>query len=342
LGGLRAADLARSEKLPFEPQSMGTIKTTQSMYSSYFSLFLRPSVVGLAESETRAERLSPRKKVSGTLFSPPAILAARGLSGRLTEGVGLITVQAGGSATPAGTSSPNPATHLPEITMIRLKCPGCGSTLSAKRQLVGATRNCPKCGTPVVIAPPDQQDQQTQEQADPALLPQGVADPAAPAAEGQGLSQPALPVHHWPERVDRRHHYLICDKAKLVAAWENNGNGWMLKTRSGLVSAARNREQLPAHGDFKLIELQIEHTEGGRRLVGLKSYQLASHWALTSLDRGDDPIMAKIVGLAGLNKDQKNAVRGAIKEQFMREVWHDCQNVLEYLANADYHSPGTN
>jgi hypothetical protein len=58
------------------------------------------------------------------------------------------------------------------------------------------------------------------------------------------------------------------------------------------------------------------------------------------LDQGDDNIVEKITGPGCLNRDQKIAVRQALKEQFMRPVWQDATAVLEYLASADYHSAG--
>ena len=48
-----------------------------------------------------------------------------------------------------------------------------------------------------------------------------------PAASG-------LPMRHGPERFNRHSHYLICDQAHLVAVWQNNGRGWMLKTDFGM------------------------------------------------------------------------------------------------------------
>ena len=51
--------------------------------------------------------------------------------------------------------------------------------------------------------------------------------------------------------------------------------------------------------------------------------------------------MSKITNLDSLNRDQKNAVRQAIREQFMADVWSRSTDVQEYLANTDYHSPGT-
>ncbi len=214
--------------------------------------------------------------------------------------------------------------------MIRVSCPNCGSKLNAKDELAGQTRQCPKCAQPVHI----------------------VADAAGDPADGIGLDESLsdehvhvateehLPTVHLPERLNRDSHYLICDKTHLVAAWENNGSGWMLKMGAGFLGARRSRENLPTMGDFKLVELKFAITPDGKRLSGLASYQLVTRWALTVLDQGDDPIVEKITGPGFLNRDQKNAVRQSLKDQFMRPVWENAAKVLEYLANADYHSPG--
>ena len=211
--------------------------------------------------------------------------------------------------------------------MIRLICPNCRSRLNAKDELLGQTRNCPKCGTPVVIAVPDTSSESLEDTAS--------AEPV------YDLGQPGLPTLDVPKRLDRQNHYLICDRSKLVATWRDDGQGWMLKTNAGLVSALRNSDQLPNQGDFKLVELRLDRTDAGLRLTGIRSYQLAQRWALTSLDKGDDKIVSKVTALGCLNRDQKNVVRQAIKDHFMREVWAEAENVLEYLAGTDYHSPGT-
>jgi hypothetical protein len=210
--------------------------------------------------------------------------------------------------------------------MIHLVCTNCRSRLSAKDELLGQTRTCPKCRHPVLIAAAET----------PSTPSAGAA--AEPVYD---LGQPGLPQLPIPKRLDRNNQYLICDRSKLVATWKNDGQGWMLHTLSGLVSAVRNADQLPNQGDFKLVELRLDRTDTGLRLSGIHSYQLAQRWALSSLDKGDDVIVSKITSLGSLNKDQKNVVRQAIKDQFMREVWAESNHVLEYLGNADYHSPGT-
>ena len=211
--------------------------------------------------------------------------------------------------------------------MISITCPGCHSKLNAKDDLAGQTRKCPKCGTAVQIPAPV------------AVEITGLAE-AAPDQHVHGTTEDQLPSISAPERLVRQNKYAICDKAHLVATWENNGNGWMLKTNFGLVSAVRNQESLPAQGDFKLVELKMEMTDNGLRLHGLTVYQLAKRWALTNLERGDDKVLSTVTGPGFLNKDQKAVIRRHIKDQFMRRVWEDSHNVLDYLLNGDYHSPG--
>jgi hypothetical protein len=210
--------------------------------------------------------------------------------------------------------------------MIRITCPNCASKLNAKDELIGQVRNCPKCGTPIQI---------TAEVGDGDSLALAETLPeqhVQPALEG-GLVKPDL-----PKRLNRESCYLICGRTNLVAAWGNKGQGWLVKTEAGLVSAKRNGDQLPAQGDFKLVELRFDMKPEGKRLVGLEIYQLAARWALTVLNQDEDQIMEKVTGRASLNRDQKIAVRQGLKDQFMRPVWENAAAVLEFLANADYHS----
>jgi hypothetical protein len=142
------------------------------------------------------------------------------------------------------------------------------------------------------------------------------------------------------ERLNRESHYMICDKNRLMATWANNGAGWMVRAGQGFLPAKRAKDKLPESGEFQLTELKFTMTPEGKRLAGIVSYQLVPRWALTVLDQGDDNITEKISAPGHLNKDQKLAVRQALKEQFMRPVWQDATAVLEYLSSVDYHTQG--
>ncbi len=205
--------------------------------------------------------------------------------------------------------------------MIRLICPGCQSKLNAKDELVGQSRACPKCGTVVhIVAPP--------------LEP--VAAPPAPSASETLLG--GLPKVEVPERLTRSNRYLVCDRTQVVASWQNDGQGWLIRGDRGFVNAFRNTDKIPNQGDFKLVELQMT-SEGERlQLRGLRIYQLAPRWALVQIARGDDAILKVVVGPGSLFRDQKNAVRQQIRELFNFEVWEDVHALREFLSNNDFHS----
>jgi hypothetical protein len=214
--------------------------------------------------------------------------------------------------------------------MLKIICPGCGKTLLAKPELAGRTAKCPNCKQPVKIVA------STDEDGDSISL-----DDVSPDQHVIPATEEHLPNHHLPTKLNREYHYLICDTTRVVATWKNDGGaGWQIRAGLGFVPAKRNHDKLPQAGAFQLVELRFAATPDGRRLIGLVAYQLASRWALTSLDEGDDEIAEKITGPGCLNKDQKNAVRQAIKDQFMRPVWQDAAPVVDYLANVDYHSHG--
>ena len=91
--------------------------------------------------------------------------------------------------------------------MIRTKCPGCGSNLTANAKLAGQTRKCPKCGTPVVISAPD---------------PAAEVEPKG-FVEGAGAT--TLLALDAGSRLAKTSRYLICDAAKLLATWQKKGKG---------------------------------------------------------------------------------------------------------------------
>ena len=210
--------------------------------------------------------------------------------------------------------------------MIRVTCPACQSKLQAKDELAGQTRKCPRCNAPIRIVP-SQTDSIEDSPESPSLV--------------QVDQSPNLPVFRPPERLDRLHHYFICDRTRIVAIWQSNGEGWQVRGDFGFVAAFRNQDKLPNQGDFKLVEVRMAIEGESLRLQGLRVYQLAKRWALLNLARGDDAILHAATGLAPLSREQKHAVRQQIREQFMPHVWEESHAVWDYLANNDFHSPGT-
>jgi hypothetical protein len=204
--------------------------------------------------------------------------------------------------------------------------------IKAKKKLAGKACKCPKCGGKIVVPA---LDESPVEAVEPAEVVEPVEIIHANPAETR------LPRADLPERLNRGYRYLICDKSRLLAKWRDNGQSWVVKGASGFIAAKRNTENLPAHGQFTLVELELELTDDGLRLQAITSYKLASRYAMTKLALGDDDILHAVAGLGSLNREQKIAVRQSLKGQFMREVWGDSAEVIEYLGNADYHSPSS-
>ncbi len=221
--------------------------------------------------------------------------------------------------------------------MIRFECPGCKKHLNAKDGLAGQQRKCPNCGSAVTIPAPEAAAAETPAAETPATETPTTETPTVEV--NPGTEQGLLHVDA-PERLDRRCQYIICDKSKIIAAWQNDGNGWTVKMGSGFRPARRNQGEIPTQGNFTLIEMTISMTDDGLRLKGIQSYKLTPRYALVTLERGDDYILRKIIGPGSLNREQKNIVRTRIREQFMAQVWEDATEVFAYLTNGDFHSQG--
>ena len=214
--------------------------------------------------------------------------------------------------------------------MIRVICPNCQARLNAKDELIGQMRVCPGCGKAIVIRPAPERP------TSPETL-DAPPDTVAPAPD----TSPA-PVGHAEAltRLARVNSYLVCESSRVIATWENNGQGWRVKIDHGFGSAARNPEKIPTQGDFKLVELRMVQSGDELRLKCIRVYQLITRWGLSGLARGDDLVCKSITGPGALLRAQKNAVRMHLQERFMRDVWGDAAEVLDYLGNDDFHSPG--
>ena len=218
--------------------------------------------------------------------------------------------------------------------MIRVTCPGCGSTFEAKDSLAGQQRKCPKCSQPITIpgaaaeAPTPQADQSPAAEASPA--------PAVQVDLGEGIHKVEAPT-----RLARLNRYLICDRASVYATWADNGSGWQLKTNAGQVSAKRNPDLLLSEGSFTLVELVMARGDEGLSLKGIRCYKLFTRYALAALEQDEHKILGKIAGPGCLNRDQKTVVLREMRAQFMPEVWENAAEAREFLSNADYVSPGT-
>jgi len=158
------------------------------------------------------------------------------------------------------------------------------------------------------------------------------------AAAGHGDVD--LSLFQRPKRLDRENRYLIVGKDRVVANWKSDGHGWTLITRFGNLPAAKNRDDIPTQGEFFFVELILERTTLELNLVGIRIFQLNRQRALDAMSRNEDAICSKIVGPGHLVRQQKDAVRNAVRDWFMPAVWQDATAVLGFLGNRDFHSPG--
>ena len=127
--------------------------------------------------------------------------------------------------------------------MIPCVCPGCGSKLEAKNRLAGRTRKMSEVRRSG-----------------------GSARPAAGCPCPMPLPRPPFTTLTPPAFLrctSRRgwtasNHYVICDPARAVAVWENNGKGWMLKTDAGLASATAQPRATPLGGRFQADRVEVQ------------------------------------------------------------------------------------
>ena len=219
--------------------------------------------------------------------------------------------------------------------MLQITCPNCQSKLNAKEKLIGQTRNCPKCKHPVLIEAP-------KDDVGANVPSNGTEAPPTPTIihpqeDGEGLAQ-VTSVADAVTELKAPNRYVICDRQRIIAVWE--GEGWQLKTPAGLVPAKRDTEQIPSQGAFRLVELRVTRTPDAMLLSGIVCHELTPRWALPAIARGDNQILEKIVGPAGLTRDQKQIVRRYLQESFMPEVWRDSSEITEFLSSADQHTQG--
>ncbi len=220
--------------------------------------------------------------------------------------------------------------------MLQITCPNCQSKLNAKEKLIGQTRNCPKCKHPVLIEAPEGSSP-PENSATPETDGETPAIVVEPRDEGAGLAQ-VTAIADATTELKAPNKYVICDRQRIIAVWE--GDGWQLKTPAGLVSAKRDTEQIPSQGVFRLVELRVTRTSDAMFLTGILCHELVPRWALPAIARGDNQILEKIVGPAGLTRDQKQMVRRYLQESFMPDVWRDSEEITDFLSNADQHTQG--
>ncbi|MCG8584301.1 MAG: hypothetical protein MI757_06275 [Pirellulales bacterium] len=124
-----------------------------------------------------------------------------------------------------------------------------------------------------------------------------------------------VPVH-----LGVRNHYMVCDHKDVVARYEHDDRGWMVKLKDGFVRAKLVSGKIPQFGKFVLVEVGVKQTDDGLHLESVNPFRLADQYALNKLAKDDDAILTAITGRAELNTAQKSHVRDLVKKHFLPHV----------------------
>ena len=213
--------------------------------------------------------------------------------------------------------------------MIRHKCPHCGAKLKTTAELAGRQGRCPTCLGVVdvpeeqiaadYLAPRVELGSLAFEEGDDGPLPTAVAD-VTPETAGLEFKPPEL--------LGRYNHYLICNSKEVVATWEEDGKGWMVRVKDGFVRASSNPAQLPSMGIYVLIEIAIEVDGPIKKLKGVFAYAIPSAVALSRLGKSDHAILGALEGRAALSDRQKALVRQRVNAKFLPSIWEGTEGLM--------------
>lgn len=210
-----------------------------------------------------------------------------------------------------------------------IACPNCKSRLNAKEELIGQTRPCPKCKTPVLIT-------------DPAAS----APAEMPIATGLGSAAQQLP----PTTLQRHNKYIICGASRVLAFWES-GRGWMFQVGNGFAPAKSNHSAIPDQGTFVLVELVVgnspqdnspsDNSPAGDLSSGLapqamRFFQITQRGALTALARDEAEILRHVKSPVALTQPQRSTLHDYCRRQFMFTFWEGAPIFMEYLSSTSY------
>ena len=189
--------------------------------------------------------------------------------------------------------------------IFQIRCPVCNSKLNAKASLIGQTRNCPKCKTPIVI-------QQPLNLAEPAAKP---PDPVT--AGSASLRAPQLVFQH---------RYFILGTDRLIAVWEGS-QGWQVNVGNGFAPARNNMEMIPDQGIFAFVEMTMESGIPHKLLIS----KISSRGALTVLFRDEHAILGTLEEPVDLTVEQKSILLNHLRQMFMSTVLDNAREVINYL-----------
>ena len=201
------------------------------------------------------------------------------------------------------------------IMAIRIRCKNCGSKIDAKDELLGQTRQCPKCKSSLLIVPTENNVAKTsntkndakdefKNTSDKSTTNVTAKSPTPPPLPPTSLQEDLfdvlsadeipivydnmerLPTHDPPTKLLPNCRYFVFAHDRMIAHWEI-GKGWQYHTGHGFVNARVNKDLLPSSGTFKFVEMIIEQKETGKQLTQVRQSRIIfpcfSGWAIKNL-----------------------------------------------------------
>jgi len=191
--------------------------------------------------------------------------------------------------------------------VFQIRCPSCNSKLNAKASLIGQTRPCPKCKTPIVI-------QQRFDLDDP------VIESSAPVATN--------PTSVRPQQLEFQNRYFVLGTDRVIAMWEGS-KGWHVNVGSGFALARSNMAAIPDQGVFAFVEMVMESGIPQKLLIS----KVSTRGALTVLARDAHAILGKLEEPVDLTVAQKDVLLRHLRQMFMSTVLDDADGVIAYLTS---------
>ncbi len=224
----------------------------------------------------------------------------------------------------------------------QLLCQNCGSKLTAKVALLGQTRNCPKCKTPVLIQRDEPAESpasmaSSEQRVEGAMLDIVFSEPSiAPPQTGPSLNDGVGRIENLPERLLFRNRYFVLSADRLIATWES-GKGWQINIGSGFSPAKKCADAIPDQGTFQLVELVIEAPGEETTVGGVPSsvnvFKISVRGALTALYRDEDSILERVDCPGELSKQQKNLLLNHLRQIYMFDILAQSKELMAFLAS---------
>lgn len=192
--------------------------------------------------------------------------------------------------------------------VFQIRCPSCNSKLNAKVSLIGQTRNCPKCKTPVLI-------QQQRYDLD---------EPVAGATETVPVDTGSVR----PQQLEFHHRYFILGLDRLVAVWDGS-KGWQVNVGSGFAPARTNMAAIPDQGVFAFVEMVMDSGIPQK----LQISKISTRGALTVIYRDANAILGKLEEHVELAVTQKDVLLRHLRQMFMSSVLDNADDVIDYLVS---------